>query len=275
MKLFALIIILLTSCEKKVDNIELTAFTKEFISMYVSEIEITEYADKPSVIVMNIFVDSSRYNLNIFSYDGDQFNYCRDDYIGETRLNNTLVKVFGDSCPIFYNFKNKISQSIPCVDNMLEYDPLVWNLALNADSSFNKMRTYCIEPNGDISSVCDLVKKYFVIPDTVPDDVYIWYHIENEPVLKIGDYKLDSIISANSNLSRKQYNSDNISASVEILVNKEGKASLIGILESSGNKEFDIEVLRVARIICNEEFRPATHRGEIVNVIIYIGFSKI
>ncbi|MPN26169.1 hypothetical protein SDC9_173593 [bioreactor metagenome] len=61
---------------------------------------------------------------------------------------------------------------------------------------------------------------------------------------------------------------------VSILIDKNGKATLNNISKSSNDTEIDNEALRVAKIICQYEFVPASHRGEKVNALFPVVFLR-
>lgn len=61
---------------------------------------------------------------------------------------------------------------------------------------------------------------------------------------------------------------------VDIVIDKNGKATLKGIAKSSNDTEIDNEALRVAKIVCQYSFVPASHRGEKANAIFPVMFLR-
>lgn len=267
------------SCQtkEKNENIILTDFTKELISLYLNDDENLDAKNRVDEIIIRTYADTLSYYLNIHSNNSKSYDYCSDDFLGDTVYLGHIVRVFGDENLIFYSVKEKVKTQTKCNDYFIEYDPNVWCICLYKDLSFCKMRTYKITADADIFLIQDLVGKYFKISDTIcgnDDFIYQWWEIESEPNPPFSKDYLRHFVSSNFKITKRiniEEISDNFAA--QIVVDKNGNASFNEI-ETSGNKEIDREAIRIANIICQYKFTPAIHRGEKVNSTYYIVFFK-
>lgn len=135
------------------------------------------------------------------------------------------------------------------------------------------MRTKKGSVTEDISSIQNLAEKYFKVSQTIENDVYELYEIENEPQFVLGEDSLRHIISSNFKI-HKDGNYGKVPLVVNVIVDRNGKATLKEIIKSSNDIELDNEAIRVAEIICQYDFIPASHRGETVVATYSIIFLK-
>ena len=281
MKLIILFIIFVSflSCKKDVNNIELTAFTKEFISMYISDMEFSKDIAEADEIIIISHSDSCSYSLEIFYNNSKAYSYNQDDFVGQTKYDRFKIRLFGNETSFFFKVKERALRSIEVrggkksISDIVLFDPLPWHFYLNRDTSFCEMRTYKVLLVNDISDIQKLSKKYFSISDSVSDVIYDESDVEKSPMTDDKLEEIKKMIRSNFNLPSKIIN-DEIYTYIEILINKEGKASIVRIPKSSGDKEFDVECLRVAKIVCEDKFNPAIFRGKKVSSIISIRFDK-
>ena len=116
-----------------------------------------------------------------------------------------------------------------------------------------------------------MAEKYFKVSQTVADEIYQF--VENMPEFALGEDALRELIASNFTI-RKQGDFGPVPIIVDIIVDKEGKATFREIVKISNDPELDNEAKRVAEIICQYDFIPASHRGETVNSIYSIVFWR-
>lgn len=253
-------------------DIVLTDFTKELISIYLNDSEHIQAQKRKDEIILISTTDSLYYTLLIFSNNSKSYKYETFDFVGRTIYMGHSIKAFGDKIPIFYSGNNFVKQKRQDIPNMKEYDPSVWQVSFYKDSSFCKMRTYKTTPSENIADIENLVKKYFKISRPSTNEIYQLYEVETEPQFILGNDSLRQIITSNFKRVKKAPMQGKIPVVVDVLIDKHGIAKLIGIRKSSGDTVIDEEALKVAKIICQYKFIPATHRGETVETIFPIMF---
>ena len=253
-------------------DIVLTDFTKELISIYLNDSEHIQAQKRKDEIILISTTDSLYYTLLIFSNNSKSYKYETFDFVGRTIYMGHSIKAFGDKIPIFYSGNNFVKQKRQDIPNMKEYDPSVWQVSFYKDSSFCKMRTYKTTPSENIADIENLAKKYFKISRPSANEIYQLYEVETEPQFILGNDSLRQIITSNFKRVKRAPMQGKIPVVVDVLIDKHGIAKLIGIRKSSGDTVIDEEALKVAKIICQYKFIPATHRGETVETIFPIMF---
>lgn len=145
-------------------NIELTEFTKELVSMYVNDEQNIDAINRNDEIIIVSFTDDTCYRLALFANNPQDYDYCREDYIGQTMYLGHAVKIFGDENTSFFRLIRRIMKREPCsYNNDWEYDPYVWYICLYKDGSLCTRETYKVAPEEDISEIQSLVEKYFSV----------------------------------------------------------------------------------------------------------------
>ena len=253
-------------------DIVLTDFTKELISIYLNDSEHIQAQKRKDEIILISTTDSLYYTLLIFSNNSKSYKYETFDFVGRTIYMGHSIKAFGDKIPIFYSGNNFVKQKRQDIPNMKEYDPSVWQVSFYKDSSFCKMRTYKTTQSENIADIENLAKKYFKISRPSTNEIYQLYEVETEPQFILGNDSLRQIITSNFKRVKRAPMQGKIPVVVDVLIDKHGIAKLIGIRKSSGDTVIDEEALKVAKIICQYKFIPATHRGETVETIFPIMF---
>ena len=253
-------------------DIVLTDFTKELISIYLNDSEHIQAQKRKDEIILISTTDSLYYTLLIFSNNSKSYKCETFDFVGRTIYMGHSIKAFGDKIPIFYSGNNFVKQKRQDIPNMKEYDPSVWQVSFYKDSSFCKMRTYKTTPSENIADIENLAKKYFKISRPSTNEIYQLYEVETEPQFILGNDSLRQIITSNFKRVKRAPMQGKIPVVVDVLIDKHGIAKLIGIRKSSGDTVIDEEALKVAKIICQYKFIPATHRGETVETIFPIMF---
>ncbi|MDR1553981.1 MAG: hypothetical protein LBS69_11065 [Prevotellaceae bacterium] len=269
---------IISSCKtRNNDNIILTDFTKELILLYVNDSNNLEAKNRKDEIIITSFTDTSYHYLSVFANNGREYKFCREDFVGQTLYLGHLIRVFGDEGSIFYSTRKKNKRLKKCKQDSIIYDPNVWNICFHKDLSFCKMKTYKITVDEDISSIQNLAEKYFNVLDTVHEkndnEIYQAHEVENSPEFALGEDKLRHIISSNFKIHKESI-FDKVPIVVGIIVNTQGKATVNGIIKGSDDIELDNEAIRVAEIICQYEFIPASHREQNVNAIYPVAFLK-
>jgi TonB family protein len=260
---------------KEINDVALTDFTKELISLYINDIENLSAKNRQDEIIIISVTDTSYYYLSVFANNSKEYKYCKDDFIGQTVYLGHLIRVFGNENSIFYSLNEENRTQKPCKDNVTEYDPSVWRICFHKDESFCKMKTYKVNVYEDISAIEDLVGKYFNVSETMhkKSDIYQSHEVENSPKFILGEDSLRHLISSNFKIKKNNIQSM-IPIVVNIVVDTNGKASLNEIIKSSNDIELDNEAVRVVEKICQYEFAPALHRGQKVDVIYPIMFLR-
>lgn len=263
------------SCQAKKgnNNIMLTDFTKDLISLYINDAVNINAKNRKDEIIVTAVADTSYYYLSVFANNRKEYKFCREDFIGQTLYLGHLIRVFGDENSMFYSVKQESKRIAKCKQDSIIYDPNIWQIVFYKDKSFNKMRTYKTTPSEDISTIQSLAEKYFKVSLTIGNEVYQSYEVENEPKVALGEDSLRHLISSNFKVKRDSIKGK-IPVVVDILIDKNGKATLKGIIKSSNDKGIDSEALRITEIVCQYDFIPASHRGEKVNVIYPIVFLR-
>lgn len=263
------------SCQSKTgnNNIVLTDFTKELISLYINDAINIDAKNRKYPIMLIAVEDTSYYYLSVFANNRKDYHYCGEVFTGQTLYLGHSVKVFGDKNPMFYSVNGEIKKQKRCKDNYTIYDPNVWHICFFKDGSFNKMRTYKTTQNEDISDIQELGEKYFKASRTIINEIYQSYEVENGPKFVLGEDVLRQLIASNFT-NHKQGSFGAIPLVVNILVDEKGKATFKGIQISSNDTELDKEARRVAEIICQYGFIPASHRGETVKTIYPLIFLR-
>ena len=253
-------------------DIVLTDFTKELISIYLNDSEHIQAQKRKDEIILISTTDSLYYTLLIFSNNSKSYKYETFDFVGRTIYMGHSIKAFGDKIPIFYSGNNFVKQKRQDIPNMKEYDPSVWQVSFYKDSSFFFFFTYKTTPSENIPDIENLAKKYFKISRPSTNEIYQLYEVETEPQFILGNDSLRQIITSNFKRVKRAPMQGKIPVVVDVLIDKHGIAKLIGIRKSSGDTVIDEEALKVAKIICQYKFIPATHRGETVETIFPIMF---
>ena len=169
----AFIICSFTSCQTNNmndmnNNVVLTDFTKELISMFINEPDNYYYKranDKKYEIIISTYTDSINYYLSINYHNSKPYEYCDNNLVGDTSYLEHRIKVYGDKESVFYSVEKNIKCQKPCKTpiTMIEYNPPTWTICLNKDLSFNKMKTEKVTLIGDKSSLQSLVEKHFKV----------------------------------------------------------------------------------------------------------------
>lgn len=143
------------------DNVELTDFTKELISLYLNDEQNTYAISRKNEIIVSSITDETCYYLSVFSNDPNEYKFCREDFIGQTIYLGYLVRVYGNENSAFFFLNKNKKRSKRCKPDYAEYDPLVWHICLNKDYSLRERETVKVAPDNDITVIRSLVDRHF------------------------------------------------------------------------------------------------------------------
>jgi hemerythrin superfamily protein len=261
--------------KKENNNVVLTDFTKKLISLYINDVENLDARNRKDEIIIISVTDTLYYYLSVFANNSKEYQFCSEDFVGQTLYSGYLIRVFGDESTIFYSVKEMIKAQKRCKDNFTEYDPNVWQICFYKNKSFCKMKTHKVTADEYITAIQSLVEKYFGTSnvDSDSNNIYKSNEIEIAPKFSLGENSLRHLISSNFKIKRDNVQSK-IPVVVDIVIDRNGKATLKGIIKSSNDTEIDNEALRVAEIVCQYEFVPASHRGEKVSAVFPVLFLR-
>jgi TonB family protein len=263
------------SAKKENSNVVLTDFTKELIFLYINDVENLNAKNRKDEIIIISVMDTSYYYLSVFANNNKEYKFCRKDFVGQSLLFGHLIRVFGDESSIFYSVNEKTKLQKRCNDDVTEYDPSVWQVCFYKNKSFCKMKTYKVNVDEDISTIQSLVEKYFGTSN-IPfenNEIYQSTEVEFAPKFSLGEDSLRHLISSNFGIKSNNVQGQ-IPVVIDIVIDKNGKATLRDIKKSSNDTEIDNEALRIVEIVCQYEFTPASHKGEKVNAIYPVVFLR-
>ena len=159
----ALLCCLFACCSSvKDDNLELTTFTKELVCTYLND-EQNVSVKKTDEIIIQSFIDDTFYHLSIFANNPNEYSYCSNDYLGQTKFMGHTVKAFGKENNLFFLLIKKTKWKKRCNPSYAEYDPIVWYICLYKDGSLCSQETSKWTSDEDISIIQSLVNKHFCI----------------------------------------------------------------------------------------------------------------
>ena len=264
------------SCSSNKESVTLTDFTKELIAMYINDTDNSEVKINDEIILIST-TDTLYYYLSIFSNNSKLYNFCREDFIGQTSYFGHLIRVFGDENSNFFIVNDNVSLKKCYSNNVTEYDPDIWQICFyKKNLSLSEMRTFKVEANGDISIIKNIVEKYFSVSEVNTEvdsnEIYQWYEVEESPKFSLVEDSLRHIIDRNLKIKQRE-NFAKVPIVIHIIVDKNGNATLSEVIQSSNNEELDNEALRIIEIICQYKFVPAFHRGQNVNATYSVIFK--
>lgn len=152
-----------SSCQymENKDNVELTDFTKDLVSLYLNDEQNVEARNNEDDIILVSISDSATYELSVFSNNPKEFDYCRDDYLGQTIYLGHSITVYGDTNSEFFLLNKKGEGSKRCEPSYEEYDPLVWYICFDKDYTLCEKKTCKVSPYDDITVIRSLVDRHF------------------------------------------------------------------------------------------------------------------
>lgn len=152
----------------KTNNIELSDFTKELITLYLNDSLVISYNEDCDEVNLICETDSLYYYL--FLYMDKSQIYKRicyecfvgnNPYLGKTYYNNLSIRVFGEELPMFFSTFSKAPDQGRCRTEYWEYDPIEWTIVFDRDSSLCLDKTMLFLEETDISPVVELAEKHF------------------------------------------------------------------------------------------------------------------
>ena len=259
------------------DNVNLSDFTQEVITLYLDDSLNIGPKNRNDDIILISSTDSSHFYLTLFSHENNHFCHSQDDYVGTCHYLGHKVKVFGQDSSMFYSLKNRVLSKTKRYDSsfICEYDPIVWCVSFYRDTSFDKMRTHKSTVEEEIFDIQTIAKKFYKISKVVDTSVFRFSEVEDMAEIAIGKDSLYKVIKTNFNKGLIRSDNDfSRPIIVELLIDKDGKASVCGFAEKSANNQLNDEAMRVANIISEYDFKPGYHRGQAVKTIYQVLFLK-
>lgn len=281
MRIITLMVAVLFSCfcstYKGNDNVNLSDFTQEVITLYLNDSLNIGIKNRNDDIILISSTDTSHFYLTLFSHDNNLFCHSQDDYVGICHYLGHKVKVFGQDSSMFYSLKNKVLSKNERYDSsfICEYDPIVWCVSFYRDTSFDKMRTHKNTAEEEISDIQAIAEKFHKKTTVIDTSVFRFSEVEEMAEISIGKDSLYKVIKANFNKGLIRSDKDlSRPIIVELLIDEDGKASVCGFAEKSANNQLNDESMRVANIISEYDFKPGYHRGQAVKTIYQVLFLK-
>ena len=293
-RIIALIFVVfsIVSCQQRQDNIVLTDFTKELISLYIDE-NIDEYLQEigeSPIIVIATYTDTLNHFLTV-RFEAPYFDIWRWGcfateryFVGRTTYRGFDIRVFGEKESVFHSGAKNIQriENFGC-EEVDGYLPPMWLIVFHKDLSFCKMRTIKGRADEDISDIQRLAERHFKVSNCMPEmhenEVFGFWCVDSPPKLVVGEDSLKRLISSNLK-PREDWVHNRFTMWIDIAVDEDGKATvrnltlqgLVGVPRER-TREMWNDARRVAEIITQHEFIPASHRGHIVNSIYSTPFS--
>ena len=149
------------------ENIELSAFSKECISLYLKDSIINSFSQSYDEITLRCYSYDTLMYFNIYQNQSEIYKHiCYEcfvgdlPYLGRTSYSGKTVRVFGEENPMFLHVYGKARAQGKCRKEYWEFDPIEWFVVFNRDSSFCKAETNLWEET-DMTPVLELADKYF------------------------------------------------------------------------------------------------------------------
>ena len=150
------------------ENIELSEFSKECISLYLNDSIINSfYTQSYDEITLRCYLYDTLMYFNIYQNRSEIYKHiCYEcfvgdlPYLGRTSYSGKTVRVFGEENPMFLHVYGKARAQGKCRKEYWEFDPIEWFVVFNRDSSFCKAETNLWEET-DMTPVLELANNYF------------------------------------------------------------------------------------------------------------------
>lgn len=249
-------------------SVKLERFTKEVLSLYISQTDV----GNDNILAIECSEDSTHYYALIYA---DNIRYSRNEY-NDIIYQNYKVIVSGVNIPYMFYGYYPTSPEIKENINEINYDPLIWQICIYKNGKLCPMHTYKVVPENSIDDIILLAEKHLkgiMVESSDLEHIYSNIEVDHPAGFPLGDNELRDIIKTNIRIR-----SGNLRQFVPVIINlvidKNGKATISGFLKSSADEEIDKDALRVAEIVCEYQFTPASHRGEKVDVNFALVFLK-
>ena len=153
------------------NNIELSAFTKELIDVYLKD-SLTLVMSKTSEDEITLLCQKTDSSFIISLWQNERKlykHYCYEcfvgsvPYLGKGSYSGHSVRAFGDALDFILSIKGPAKKQGRCKAEYWEYDPVEWTICFNRDTSYCREQTILWSIDKDISLIDTLIKKYFPI----------------------------------------------------------------------------------------------------------------
>jgi len=184
----------LMSCQPRKGNIELTDFTKEFISLYVNHSDNFFAKNRRNEVLIRSSTGTLHYNLSILFWDLTPSWYSEEEFLGQTFYSGYRIRVFGKENPILFTVKDDVVRRRRQKDVFLDLsNPNIWGISLHKkDMSLCKIKTFKTRNYRDVSDLENFAKRFFTIADTVDGQCVVcgishWWDVPSVPMNKKND----------------------------------------------------------------------------------------
>lgn len=246
MKNLLFYLFIITTCLRPVCCERMTQLTKAVVMLLVKGDN--EHKTISGNVFLSSWSDSSHYYLKV------QFS----DENSKSAGNNGRISV-----KYLTSERNPFFKASRCTPAPEGDDFRSIQICLNKDKTFCPMFSYYITPSEGISPLYELVKSQKIKTNVSASDlnyIYPAYLVETPPMFKLGLDSLHTIIQRNLTITSKVHSR----FLVNLIVERNGNATIDRIENSSGDISTDTCVLSIAETVAKEAFVPAVHRGVVV-----------
>jgi len=152
----------------KTNNIVLTDFTKELITLYLNDSLFVRFISHDDEVTLVSFTNPPNFYLNLYSNKSEHYKqicykcFVGDySYLGKTRYAGLSVRVYGEENSLFFSVHGKAPEQRRCKEEWWEYDPIEWCISFNQDTTFCREKTFLSIEDDDITAIEQLVTRYF------------------------------------------------------------------------------------------------------------------
>lgn len=261
--------IMMSCCLQTENDVVLSPFCQALIESY-SDQYYSFYQKEPGALFLDIKERGEYFYLYVW---GDESNNPRDypfvfhKYLGTASVDNKPVFVNGPKSSLFYSASGYHHWSGK--EDLCEYDPIEWKVAIRkSDTTYCLMKSGINTPSINVSILDSVALCYFDQSSMTGEEIYQGGELDDFPKIA-SEVPLEQL---KSRFCFKEPLPQGKHITINILVDKTGRATILEFEERSGTKSYDEEAMKIARDICNYTFVPARIRGEYVNAIYSLCF---
>ena len=263
---------IISACSNNKECVEVSRFCEDLIGAYCDSYR-NVFKEEPSELYMVAATDKEYQYLDLWGDNrekGDIYPFCLKNYLGRVVVNHRPVLVCGPGSTIFYH--GKMHRASPINGRVVEYDPLMWHIVIRKrDTTYCLMKSRSNYPAVNVNIVDSIALSYFSPSIMTGSEVY--ENSELDVCARPASFSYEeSLILLKTKYRFTDRLPKNKEIWIDLLIDKEGHASIFHIDQKSRIKCFDNEAMRMASDICNYQFRPAQIRGQNVNTLYHLWF---